>query len=87
MVQPIPNESASSAPQRPKSRFGLGAITALIGVGFLLVFIFQNSQSVDLDFLLCTRTMFRRVLYVQRRRGRFHRHVLLAPPVPPRSER
>ena len=54
MAPAMHEDSTSSAPQTEKSRFGVGAIASLIGVGFLLVFILQNNQSVDLDFLVWT---------------------------------
>ena len=54
MAQPTPQDSTNSAPTGQKSAFGIGAIASLIGVGFLLVFVLQNNQSVDLDFLAWT---------------------------------
>lgn len=56
MAQPAPQDSVSSAPTEPKSRFGIGAIASLIGVGFLIVFVLQNNQRVDLEFLAWTFT-------------------------------
>jgi uncharacterized integral membrane protein len=56
MAQPVPHDNTSSAPPGQKSRLGIGAIASLIGVAFLVVFILQNTQSVDLDFLAWTFT-------------------------------
>ena len=56
MTQPTPQEDTSRTPPEQKSRFGIGAIASLIGGGFLLVFMLQNNQSVDLDFLVWTFT-------------------------------
>ena len=56
MTQPMPHDGAGSAPQAQRNRLGVGAIASLIGVGLLLVFVVQNSQSVDLDFLFWTFT-------------------------------
>jgi hypothetical protein len=48
MAQSIPKDNTNSAPPGPKSRVGIGAIASLIGVAFLLAFVLQNNQSVDL---------------------------------------
>ncbi len=40
--------------QAHKSRVGVGAIVALFGAGLLLVFVLQNTKSVDVDFLSWT---------------------------------
>jgi uncharacterized integral membrane protein len=51
MAQPMPPDSTSSAPQTQQRKLGAGAIASLGGVGLLVVFIVQNRQNVDLDFL------------------------------------
>jgi uncharacterized integral membrane protein len=43
-----PNTSGSQAQARG---LGAGAIASLTGVGLLLIFMFQNTESVRLDFL------------------------------------
>jgi uncharacterized integral membrane protein len=40
--------------QARKSRVGFGAIAALVGAGLLLVFVLQNTKSVDVEFLSWT---------------------------------
>jgi uncharacterized integral membrane protein len=51
MAQPMPPDSTSSAPQAQQRKLGAGAIVSLGGVGLLVVFIVQNRENVDLDFL------------------------------------
>lgn len=48
MSQPVPPEGASP---RARSRLSGGAITSLVGGGLLLIFIFQNTETVRLHFL------------------------------------
>jgi uncharacterized integral membrane protein len=43
-----PNEHES---QRNDRRLGGGAIASLIGVGLLIIFMLQNTEDVQLDFL------------------------------------
>jgi uncharacterized integral membrane protein len=40
--------------QARTSRVGFGAIVALLGAGVLLVFVLQNTKSVDVEFLSWT---------------------------------
>ena len=54
MVLKDPNENASS--QAEQRRLGGGAIASLVGVGLLLIFMFQNTESVRLDFLFWSFT-------------------------------
>jgi uncharacterized integral membrane protein len=56
MAQPMPQNSTNNAPQPQNSKLGAGAISSLVGVGLLLVFILQNNQKIDLDFLFWTFT-------------------------------
>jgi uncharacterized integral membrane protein len=54
MVLKDPNDSAG--PLSEQRRLGGGAIASLIGVGLLLIFMFQNTESVQLDFLIWSFT-------------------------------
>ena len=54
MVQERPSDSTS--PPAEGRRLGSGAIASLSGVGLLLIFMIQNTQRVQLDFLLWTFT-------------------------------
>jgi uncharacterized integral membrane protein len=54
MVQKSPGDSTS--PQAEGRRLGGGAIASLIGVGLLLIFMIQNTESVRLDFLVWSFT-------------------------------
>jgi uncharacterized integral membrane protein len=45
------NPSGSTSPEAEGRRLGGGAIASLTGVGLLLVFMIQNTESVQLDFL------------------------------------
>jgi len=54
MVQESPSDSTS--PPAEARRLGGGAIASLSGVGLLLIFMFQNTQRVRLDFLFWTFT-------------------------------
>jgi uncharacterized integral membrane protein len=56
VAQPISKDDTTSTPTGQRSRLGIGAVASLIGVGFLLVFVLQNNQRVDLDFLAWTFT-------------------------------
>jgi uncharacterized integral membrane protein len=47
----LESPSGSSKPEAERRRLGGGAIASLIGVGLLLVFMLQNTESVQLDFL------------------------------------
>jgi uncharacterized integral membrane protein len=51
MVQQSPDNSRSGAPEGQGRRLGGGAIASLTGIGLLLIFIFQNTENVRLDFL------------------------------------
>lgn len=46
----------STTPEVEGRRLGGGAIASLIGVGLLLIFMIQNTESVRLDFLIWTFT-------------------------------
>jgi uncharacterized integral membrane protein len=48
------NESTS--PQAEGRRLGGGAIASLTGVGLLILFMIQNTESVQLDFLVWSYT-------------------------------
>jgi uncharacterized integral membrane protein len=48
--------SDSTSPQAEGRRLGGGAIASIIGVGLLLTFMFQNTESVRLDFLFWSFT-------------------------------
>lgn len=54
MVRESPSNSTS--PQAEGRRLGGGAIASLIGVGLLLIFMIQNTESVRLDFLVWSFT-------------------------------
>jgi uncharacterized integral membrane protein len=54
MVQKSPSDSTS--PQAEGRRLGGGAIASLTGVGLLLIFMIQNTESVQLDFLFWSFT-------------------------------
>jgi uncharacterized integral membrane protein len=54
MVQESPSDS--TRPPAPGRRLGGGAIASLSGVGLLLLFMIQNTQRVQLDFLFWTFT-------------------------------
>lgn len=43
--------SGGKGPQAEGRRLGGGAIASLVGVGLLVVFMLQNTESVRLDFL------------------------------------
>jgi uncharacterized integral membrane protein len=47
----LESPSGSTKPEAERRRVGGGAIASLIGVGLLLVFMVQNTESVQLDFL------------------------------------
>ncbi|MEK6443428.1 LapA family protein [Pseudonocardia sp. T1-2H] len=46
----------TSAPEGRGLQLGGGAIAALIGVGLLVVFMFQNTERITLDFLFWSFT-------------------------------
>jgi uncharacterized integral membrane protein len=46
----------STTPEAEGRRLGGGAIATLIGVGLLLIFMIQNTESVQLDFLVWSFT-------------------------------
>ena len=54
MLQDDPNES--TGPKAEGRRLSGGAIASLTGVGLLLVFMVQNTESVQLDFLVWSFT-------------------------------
>ena len=54
MVLKDPNENTS--PQADGRRLSGGAIASLTGIGLLLVFMVQNTESVQLDFLVWSFT-------------------------------
>jgi uncharacterized integral membrane protein len=56
MVSAPQNDSTTSAPQGTARKLSGGAIAALTGVVLLLIFILQNTQKADLDFLFWTFT-------------------------------
>jgi uncharacterized integral membrane protein len=56
MVQPNHNDGTRSATDTQASKVSVGAIASLLGVGLLLIFVLQNGQRVDLDFLFWTFT-------------------------------
>ena len=43
-------------PSVHRSKVGLGAILSLAGGGLVLVFVLQNTKSIDIDFLIWTVT-------------------------------
>ena len=45
-------EPDSAPPGRSSSRLSGGAIASLVGVGLLLVFVFQNTEKIRLHFLV-----------------------------------
>ena len=45
-----------AVPEAEGRRLGGGAIASLIGVGLLLIFMIQNTESVQLDFLVWSFT-------------------------------
>ena len=49
MVQKSPSDS--TRPQSEGRQLGSGAIASLAGIGLLLIFMIQNTESVRLDFL------------------------------------
>ena len=55
MAQAMQKDGTNIAPQGQaqgqKSKLGVGAIASVMGVGLLLVFILQNTNGVDVDFL------------------------------------
>ena len=51
MVQQSPGDSPSGEAEGRARRLGGGAIASLTGTGLLLIFIFQNTDDVKLDFL------------------------------------
>jgi uncharacterized integral membrane protein len=56
MTQTGQDGGMTNGPPGHSSRLGVGAIASLTGVGLLLIFILQNTQSVDVDFLFWTFT-------------------------------
>lgn len=56
MAQPNHNDGTRSATEREARKVGAGAIASFVGGGLLLIFIFQNTERVDLDFLFWTFT-------------------------------
>ncbi|MGZ4712984.1 MAG: LapA family protein [Acidimicrobiia bacterium] len=54
MSEPNPKDTTTSAQPERTSRLGVGAVASLVGVALLLVFVLQNGQSVDVDFLAWT---------------------------------
>jgi uncharacterized integral membrane protein len=50
------SSSESTSPQAEGRRLGGGAIASLTGVGLLLIFMIQNTESVQLDFLVWSFT-------------------------------
>jgi uncharacterized integral membrane protein len=48
--------SGNATPPAERRRLGGGAIASLIGVGLLLIFMIQNTESVQLDFLVWSFT-------------------------------
>jgi uncharacterized integral membrane protein len=56
MAQPNHNDGTRSATEREASKVSAGAIASLLGGGLLLIFVFQNTQRIDLDFLFWTFT-------------------------------
>ena len=54
MAQASPSDSTRPPPEG--RRLGAGAIASLSGVGLLLIFMIQNTQRVQLDFLFWTFT-------------------------------
>ena len=50
------SSSESTIPQPEGRRLGAGAIASLTGVGLLGVFMIQNTESVQLDFLFWSFT-------------------------------
>jgi uncharacterized integral membrane protein len=50
------NPSDSTRPQSEGRQLGGGAIASLTGVGLLLIFMIQNTESVRLDFLFWSFT-------------------------------
>jgi uncharacterized integral membrane protein len=51
MAQQSPSYDSSGPAQAPGHRLGAGAITGLTGVGLLLIFMIQNTESVRINFL------------------------------------
>ncbi|HEX2738692.1 MAG TPA: lipopolysaccharide assembly protein LapA domain-containing protein [Acidimicrobiia bacterium] len=51
MVQRSPGDSPNGEAEGQARRLGGGAIASLTGGGLLLIFIFQNTDDVKLDFL------------------------------------
>jgi uncharacterized integral membrane protein len=49
-------ENAPHEAQAHQSTVGFGAILSLVGGGLLLVFVLQNTKSIDVDFLFWTVT-------------------------------
>ncbi|MCU1378323.1 MAG: rane protein of unknown function [Acidimicrobiales bacterium] len=56
MVQPNHNDGTRSGTDREATEVSAGAIASLLGVGLLLIFVLQNGQRVDIDFLFWTFT-------------------------------
>ncbi len=52
----LKDPSGGTTPEAERRRLGGGAIASLIGVGLLLVFMIQNTESVQLDFLVWSFT-------------------------------
>jgi uncharacterized integral membrane protein len=52
----VQNSSGGTSPGAEGRRLGGGAIASLIGVGLLVVFMVQNTESVQLDFLFWSFT-------------------------------
>jgi uncharacterized integral membrane protein len=51
MVQPSPGDNITGTAEGRRFRLGGGAIASLVGVGLLLVFMFQNTERVTIQFL------------------------------------
>jgi uncharacterized integral membrane protein len=51
MVQQSPGENITGTAEGRRFRPGGGAIASLVGVGLLLVFMFQNTERVTIQFL------------------------------------
>jgi len=56
MVQQSPGGTTSGAQGGRNARLGGGAITSLVGVALLIIFMVQNTQPITLHFLLWSFT-------------------------------
>ena len=56
MVQQVTGDTTSGGAEPQRLRIGGGAIASLTGVGLLLIFMFQNTEDVTLDFLFWSFT-------------------------------